>query len=98
MKDYTKIPGYEKLPALTARSEYLSHLLRLYQGPGSEQGQCRRRAALGGCADCNLRRAINADAHKGVCGWAAEADPEWAILCLEELTSREKEMNIVEGT
>lgn len=83
------------------KHEHMWHLLLEYQGIAEEDFctatiECRRRIILGSCDDCNLRRALGRPKNAGgCCGWDAEANIDWAITCLEELTAREKEMEVL---
>lgn len=86
---------------LEARYMQMLEMLKEYKGIADADFRkalvgCRRREILGSCDDCNLRRALGRKTDAGgCCGWDAEANVDWAITCLEELTARDKEMEVL---
>jgi hypothetical protein len=89
-RDYTKIPGYEDMPNLTARYNYLHDLLEKFQQV--QAYRCTRPEALTHrCPECSLWVALE---HIGIrstcCNWAAESKPDEAIRVLERLLKEEE--------
>jgi len=86
-RDYTKIKGYENLTNTDARHRYLHDLLRQYMGLTVEEVNrfvpCKRIKATNFCQMCTFTRMLG-DSHAPCC-WKAEATPDYAIECLEEL-------------
>ncbi len=89
LRDYTEIPGYEDMPNLTARYNYLHDLLEKFQHV--QAYRCTRPEALTHrCQDCPLWVALDhIGARATCCNWAAESKPDEAIRVLERLLSEE---------
>lgn len=89
MRDYTKIPGYEKFTPLDARFRYMHDLLREYQGiEGRGFGKCGRIADTDGCRYCSFSGHLGGDLSVPCC-WRAEDKPDEAIHILEKLLGKE---------
>lgn len=86
-RDYTKIKGYENLTQSDARHRYLHELLRQYMGLTVEEVNqfvpCKRVNASTGCLYCGFTQLMGGGS--APCCWKAEADPDYAIECLEDL-------------
>ena len=86
-RDYTKIKGYENLTKSDARHRYLHDLLRQYMGLTVEEVNqfvpCKRINASTGCLYCGFTQLMGGGS--APCCWKAEADPDHAIGCLENL-------------
>lgn len=89
MRDYTKIPGYEKLTPLDARFRYMHDLLREYQGlSGTKYGPCTKIPKTDGCRYCSFSGHLGGDLNVPCC-WRAEDKPDEAIHILEKLLGKE---------
>lgn len=89
MRDYTKIPGYEKLTPLDARFRYMHDLLREYQGlSGTKYGPCTKIPTTDGCRYCSFSGLLGGDLNVPCC-WRAEDKPDEAIHILEKLLGKE---------
>lgn len=86
-RDYTKIKGYENLTNSDARHRYLHDLLRQYMGLTVEEVNrfvpCKRVNASTGCLYCGFTQLMGGGS--APCCWKAEANPDYAIECLEKL-------------
>ena len=89
MRDYTKIPGYEKLTPLDARFRYMHDLLREYQGI-TDRGfsRCKRIVETNGCLYCSFSGLLGGDLSVP-CNWRAEDKPDEAIHILEKLLGKD---------
>lgn len=87
-RDYTKIKGYENLTNSDARHRYLHDLLRQYMGLTVEEVNqftpCKRVKATNFCQQCTFTHLLGSNPAAPCC-WKAEADPDYAIECLEDL-------------
>lgn len=99
-RDYTKIPGYEDMPNLTARYNYLHDLLEQYsrlpdERRGMDDYRCRRpEFEAQKCPECPLWVALERIGIRSTCcSWAAESKPDEAIVILEQLLKEENEMS-----
>ena len=90
LRDYTEIPGYEDMPNLTARYNYLHDLLERFQQV--QAYRCTRPEALAHkCPECPLWQELERIGAKATCcNWAAESKPDEAIRVLERLLSEEE--------
>lgn len=89
MRDYTKIPGYEKLTPLDARFRYMHDLLREYQGlSGTTYGPCTKIPKTDGCRYCSFSGHLGGDLNVPCC-WRAEEKPDEAIHILEKLLGKD---------
>ena len=90
-RDYTKIPGYERMTGPQARYNYLHDLLEEYQGATPEginrMEGCPRAKRAGGCNTCTFS-ALLGGSTAVCCAWRAEAQPDKAIEILEMLLDR----------
>lgn len=86
-RDYTKIKGYENLTNSDARHRYLHDLLRQYMGLTVEEVNqfvpCKRIDQTEICTKCVFTNLLGNS--QAPCCWKAEANPDYAIECLEEL-------------
>lgn len=87
-RDYTKIKGYENLTPSDARHRYLHDLLRQYMGLTVEEVNqfipCKRIEQTEICTKCVFTILLGGNPTAPCC-WKAEADPDYAIECLEKL-------------
>ena len=87
-RDYTKIKGYENLTNTDARHRYLHDLLRQYMGLSvkdvNQFEPCKRIKATNFCQMCTFTRLLGSEPTAPCC-WKAEANPDYAIECLEKL-------------
>ena len=89
MRDYTMIPGYEKLTPLDARFRYMHDLLREYQGlSGKNYGPCSKISKTDGCRYCSFSGHLGGNLNAPCC-WRAESKPDEAIHILEKLLGKE---------
>lgn len=89
MRDYTKIPGYEKLTPLDARFRYMHDLLREYQGlSGTKYGPCSKISKTDGCRYCSFSGHLGGNLNVP-CNWRAEENPDAAIHILEKLLGKD---------
>lgn len=99
-RDYTKIPGYERMTGPQARYNYLHDLLEEYQGATPEginrMEGCPRAKRVGGCNACPFS-ALLGGSTAVCCAWRAEAQPDRAIEILEELTEKNRKQEPLEN-
>lgn len=90
MRDYTYHFPNENLTNTDARHRYLHDLMREYMGLSIEEVNrfepCKRLVETDGCAKCTFTRLLGESG--APCCWKAEADPDYAIQCLEELLGK----------
>ena len=86
-RDYTRQYPGEKLTNTDARHRYLHELLRKYMKLSVSDVNnfvpCRRIDPVDGCARCVFTSLLGNSSTP--CCWKAEADPDYAIDCLEEM-------------
>lgn len=89
MREYNKIPGYEKLTPLDARFRYMHDLLREYQGlSGKNYGPCSKISKTDGCRYCSFSGHLGGNLNVP-CNWRAEENPDAAIHILEKLLGKD---------
>ena len=90
-RDYTKVPGYERMTQLQARYNYLHDLLDAYMRLTPEDRTamvpCKVKEERGDCRYCSFSGFLGGDPEV-CCAWRAEAQPDKAIDILEMLLKR----------